>query len=144
MSSIIEQIAAKIKVHAFETTSKFDSEVAEKTSLYAATYTQLRESHAAAVAALDANFTSLADESFAKDQTDLSAVISEQIVLLKEASDGVPVTSLKEANDAIAEYNAKYNSDLAASISTADAEYDAYVAKVGEMADFTVGFTTGA
>lgn len=137
----IEQIAGKIKIHAQADKVAFDAEITERTTQYSQDFETLRADHAAAMVALDANYTSLSSFHYEEDQEYINQAKNGAIQELTIASNGLPVDSLKEANDAIAAHNEKYNSDLAASISEADAEYDAYVAKVGELVDFTAGFT---
>ena len=140
----IELIAGKIKSHAQADKVGFDATMTERTTQYSQKFDELKEEHAAAMVALDANYTSMSSFHYAEDQEFINQAKNSAIQELTIASNGLPVDSLKEANDAIATHNEKYNSDLAAAVSTADDEYDAYVAKVGELVDFTAGFTGAA
>jgi len=138
---IIALIAERISSHAQEDKAAHKADVAEKERIYTETFAQLDAEHTANMVALDGNYTSLSTFKYQQHMTDLEGGYNSVLQDLQVASDGLPVSSLKEAGDAISAYNEKYNSDLAAAISTADARYDAYVTKVGELSDFTEGFT---
>ena len=137
----IEQIAGKIRFYAQADKTAHVADVDEKKRRYEETFTQLDAEHTANMVALDGNYTSLSTAKYGQHMTDLVEQYNSVLQDLQAASDGLPVSSLKEAGDAISAHNEKYNSDLAAAISTADARYDAYVTKVGELADFTAAFT---
>ncbi len=137
----IELIAGKIRHHAQADKLEHKADVAEKTAAWTETFTQLDAEHTANIVALDGNYTSLSTFNYQQQMTDLEGGYNSILQDLQVASDGLPVSSLAEANAAIAAHNEKYNSDLAAAINTADARYDKYVEKVGELTDFTEGFT---
>lgn len=140
----IEQIAGKIKIHAQADKVAFDAEMTERTEQYSQDFATLKADHAAAMVALDGNYTSLSSFHYAQDQEYINQALNSEMQRLTTAINGLPVSSLEEANNAIALHNEKYNSDLAASINTADAEYEEYVNKVGEFVDFTAGITGAA
>lgn len=140
----IELIAGKIKHHAQADKVAFDAEISERTEQYAQDFETLRADHAADMVALDGNYTSLSSFHYTQDQEYIDQALNSSMQRLTTAINGLPVSSLDEANNAIALHNEKYNSDLAASIGEADAEYDEYVTKVGELVDFTAGFTGAA
>lgn len=136
----IELIAGKIKHHAQADKVAFDAEISERTEQYAQDFETLRADHAADMVALDGNYTSLSSFHYTQDQEYIDQALNSEMKRLTTAINGLPVSSLDEANNAIALHNEKYNSDLAASISEADLEYNAYVTKVGELSHFTEVF----
>ena len=138
---IIALISERIRSHAQEDKAAHEAEVVEKTERYTKTFVELDTEHTANMVALDANYTSLSTFKYQQHMTDLEGGYNSVLQDLQVASDGAPVSSLKEANKAVEEHNEKYNSDLAAAINTADARYDAYVTKVGRLEDFTAEFT---